>query len=42
VRGCVLKAYYGPSRSTTGVYVGENEVIALFMRGPRRGRSAIA
>ena len=23
VRGCVLKAYYGLSRSTTGVYVGE-------------------
>ena len=30
VRGCVLKAYYGFSRSTTGIYVGENEVIALY------------
>lgn len=30
VRGCVLKAYYGFRRSTTGVYVGDNEVIALY------------
>ncbi len=30
VRGCVLKAYYGFSRSTTGVYVGDNEVVALY------------
>jgi hypothetical protein len=36
VRGCVLKAYYGLSRSTTGVYVGENEVIALYA-GPKKG-----
>ena len=30
VRGCVLKAYYGFSRSTTGIYVGDNEVVALY------------
>lgn len=30
VRGCVLKAYYGFRRSTTGIYVGGNEVVALY------------
>ena len=38
VRGCVLKAYYGFCRSTTGVFVGDNAVVALFT-GAGKGAS---
>lgn len=30
VRGCVLKVYYGFSRSRSGVYIGDDTVITLF------------